>query len=166
MELVNRRGPVVDTLLELAADCDRVVLQHRQQSRLRRVFTAGGHRLAARCPVPVGSIGPPGRCADPLIVVGVDDVDADPFLLDEAFATAAALRGSLTVLHGWFVPSSYAEVADRAAVHSWGTRTHDLLVERLEPWRTEYPEVDVRVDVRTSGRSTRSSTPPGTRTCC
>ncbi len=151
-ELLSRRGPVVATLLELAADCDRVVLQHRQQSRLRRVFTGSVVTgLAARCPVPVVSVPEfwsSWTLADPRIVVGVDDADADPFLLDDAFATAAALRGTLTVLHGWFVPSSYAEVADRAAVRSWGTRTHDLLVERLEPWRTVYPDVDVHVDVR------------------
>ncbi len=151
IETVTPTGDTVSTLAELAECCERVVLQHRQQSRLRRVFTGSvASGLAAVSPVPVVSVPEywPQTPSHPHLTVGVDPDTVDSGLLDTAFALASRRQGSLTVMHGWHVPSAYDDaMVDLDAVREWTQHTSDALDERLAPWRARHPEVDVRVDV-------------------
>jgi nucleotide-binding universal stress UspA family protein len=106
VDVLTRRGSVTDVLVELARTASRVVLEHRQQSRLHRVFNGSvAARVAAQCPVPVVSVPEYwARWTDgqPHLTVGVHGDSTDGPVLDEAFTLASALQGSLTVLHAWW----------------------------------------------------------------
>lgn len=151
-QALTRTGATVPVLLELGERADRVVLQHRQQSRLTRIFTGSTTAgVAARCGVPVVSV--PESWTGPLttgahVTVAVDGPDPDEALLRHAFETAGELDGTLTVLHAWFLPTAYDDaVTDRGAMHAWSVRRHDELEERIEPWRRSHPTVQTRVHV-------------------
>jgi nucleotide-binding universal stress UspA family protein len=152
VEAMTRRGQVTDVLVELGRSADRVVLEHRQQSRLHRVFNGSvAARVAARSPVPVVSV--PEFWASwteghPHLTVGVHGDDSDGPVLDRAFAAASSLQGTLTVLHAWSLPPLYdAAVVDRAALRVWGLSLRDLVTDGLETRRTAHPDLEVRVDV-------------------
>jgi nucleotide-binding universal stress UspA family protein len=152
VEAYSVRGLVVDVLVELAQDADKVVLQHRQQSRLRRVFTGSvAAGVAGRCTVPVVSVPETwssGPWHQPRIAAGILGDDSDDTLLDHAFATAAEVRGTLTVLHAWTLPSPYDDArVGRDALREWGRLTSEQVGDRLKPWRSLYPDLDVRVRV-------------------
>lgn len=151
-----RRGPVVPTLVELGDTSDRVVLQHRQASRMHRIFTGSiAAGVAGRSAVPVVSVPEswaPGPSGVRHITVGVDGDgpgSSDDALLGRAFELAARREGSLTVLHAWFVPAVYDEaIVDRTVLQEWGERAHDRLEANLATWRAKYPDVDARVEVK------------------
>ena len=77
-------GPVVPVLVELSESADRVVLQHRRMTGLKRMFTGSVcSGVAGRARVPVVSV--PEFWVDPgppLVVVGVDDTTGNHALLE------------------------------------------------------------------------------------
>lgn len=174
-----RRGAVVDQLVELSAGAHQVVLQHRQQSRLLRVFTGStAAGVAAHAAVPVVSVpelwtGPSTRD----VVVALDRVGGDDTLLRYGVGEAIRREARLTVLHAWFVPELYGDaLVDRAELH----HVHESVRARIEtallPLRADHPHVDVRIElvhmrpadavVERSGRTEllvlgRSSASPG-----
>jgi nucleotide-binding universal stress UspA family protein len=152
VETLTRRGSVSDVLVQLGRAADRVILEHRQQSRLLRVFNGSvTAEVAARCAAPVVSV--PEFWATwtddrPHLTVGVRGDATDDAVLGRAFATAAAVDGSLTVLHAWSLPGLYDRaIADRTALAAWRVSLGDAVTDRLEPWRKAHPDLDVRVDV-------------------
>jgi nucleotide-binding universal stress UspA family protein len=151
VDVIVREGAVVDVLLDMSRHVDGVILQHPQQSRVRRLVTgAVATGVATTSPVPVVSV---PECwspsSVPRITVAVHESAPDGALLDRAFSTAAARGGSLTVLHAWFLPSAYDDgCLDRAAVRAWVGRTREVLEENLGPWRSTYPRIDVQVEVQ------------------
>jgi nucleotide-binding universal stress UspA family protein len=151
VEKTLRRGPVVDKLLELSLTADRVVLQHRQQARLHRVFTgsvcAG---LAGRAAVPVVSVPELWTPSPPPVEVlaGLDGTGDHRALLAHAFGEADRRNASVRVLHAWFVPSMYDDaIVDRVAQHEWEESARRIVDVELLPYRRAHPSVDVRVDV-------------------
>lgn len=152
VEALVRRGLVADVLVELAQEAEKVVLQHRRHSRLRRVFTGSvAAAVAGRSPVPVVSV-PEGWSAEarpqPRITAGIVGDESDETLLDHSFATASAVHGTLTVLHAWALPTAYDDaLVDRSALREWRSLSSDQVLERLTPWRSAYPDVEVRVQV-------------------
>ena len=152
LEVLIRRGHVPDVLEALGHDADRIILEHRQQARLRRVFTGSvAARTAARSPVPVVSVpehwsswGSNGSH----VTAGVQADPSDEEVIDEAFASAASLEATLTVLHAWSMPDAYLDaVADRRTLALWRRSVRDQLSEQLDPWLGAYPKLRVRVDV-------------------
>lgn len=145
-----RRGPVVDQLVELSEGAHQVVLQHRQQSRMLRVFTGStAAGVAARAAVPVVSVpelwsGPSNRD----VVVALDRVGTQDTLLRYGLGEAVSRGVRLTVLHAWFVPELYGDaMVDRAGLH----HVHDGVRARIEaallPLRSDHPHVDVRIEL-------------------
>jgi nucleotide-binding universal stress UspA family protein len=151
VEKTLRRGPVVEQLLELSLTADRVVLQHRQQGKVRRVFTgsvcAG---MAGRAAVPVVSVPELWVPSDrpPEVLVGLDGTGDHRALLAHAFAEADRRNAALRVLHAWFVPTMYDNViVDRVAQDEWEESAGRIVDVELQPYRRAHPSVDVRIDV-------------------
>jgi nucleotide-binding universal stress UspA family protein len=152
IEVLVRRGHVPDVLEELAEDADVVVLEHRQQPRLRRVLSGSvAAEVAARATVPVVSVPEywtSWRTGGSHVTVGVQTGVGDRPVLDEAFAAASCLEATLTVLHAWPLPQAHAAAAaDRRALASWRMSICDQIREQLDPWVASHPKVDVRVDI-------------------
>lgn len=152
VETLIKRGSTVDVLVALSGESDCVVLQHRRQSRARRILTGSiTSGVASRAGVTVVSVpedwaprdGEPAR-----VTVGIDEAESDAHLLEEAFTTAAHLGATLSVLHAWYVPSMYDDMlVDRTETTDWTTRAEQGINERLAPWRESHPEVPVEVTV-------------------
>jgi nucleotide-binding universal stress UspA family protein len=141
---------VVDTLLKVAEGADHLVLQHRQQARLLRVFTGSiASGVAAHAHLPVVSV--PEFWSGPSshdVVVGLESVDQDESLLRLGVAEARARDARLTVLHSWYLPPLYDGVQlDRLALNSIGESVRAKIEAALVPLRAEHPDVDVRVEL-------------------
>lgn len=146
-----RRGSVVDELVGLSVGADHIVLQHRQQARLLRVFTgsvcAG---VAGRALVPVISVPElwSASTSKHQVLVGLDGVEGNNSLLEQAFREAAARNALLTVLHAWFVPSMYDDaIVDRVALHQWREAVRKQIDEVLQPFTKAHPSVEVRIEL-------------------
>jgi len=145
-------GYIVDVLTELADEVDRIVLGRHDLSRLQRVFTGSVVcGVAGRAPVPVVSVRDgwvPRTEGQPRVTVGVDGDLSDPRLLHHAFKAASRLGASLTVVHGWWLPSVYDDVViDRAQLEIWAVEAGRRIEERLEEWRAMHPDVPVDVEI-------------------
>jgi nucleotide-binding universal stress UspA family protein len=148
----TRCGQVTDVLVEMGRAADRVILEHRQQSRLLRVFNGSvAAAVAARCAVPVVSV--PEFWASwtqqqPQLTVGVHGDATDDPVLDRAFLTASALHATLTVLHAWSLPAVYDNaILDRSALRAWSRCLGARVTDRLAPRREAHPDLDVRIEV-------------------
>src|SRR5690349_2874672 len=142
-----RRGGVVDHLVELSGSAHHIVLQHRQQARLLRVFTGStAAGVAAHAHLPVVSV--PELWSGPSnhdVVVGLDR-DHDTALLQHAFAEAFARDARLTVLHAWYLPPLYDDaLVDHTDLHHWREGVRTRIEAALLPFRARYPDVDVHV---------------------
>jgi nucleotide-binding universal stress UspA family protein len=147
---VLRHGSVVDTLLKVAEGADHLVLQHRQQARLLRVFTGSiASGVAAHAQLPVVSV--PEFWSGPSnhdVVVGLESVDQDESLLLHGIAEARARDARLTVLHSCYLPPLYDGVQlDRLDLHSIGESVRVRIESALVPMRAQHPDVDVRVEL-------------------
>jgi len=146
-----RRGAVVDHLVELSGNADHIVLQHRQQTRLVRVFTGStAAGVAAHAHVPVVSV--PELWSGPSnhdVTVGLDRVDQAGNLLRHGFAEALARDARLTVLHAWYLPPLYDDaLVDRTDLHHWREGVRARIEAALVPLRSRFPEVDVHVELQ------------------
>jgi nucleotide-binding universal stress UspA family protein len=144
-----RRGGVVDHLVELSGSAHHIVLQHRQQARLLRVFTGStAAGVAAHAHLPVVSV--PELWSGPSnhdVVVGLDR-DHDTALLQHAFAEAFARDARLTVLHAWYLPPLYDDaLVDHTDLHQWREGVRTRIEAALLPFRARYPDVDVHVEL-------------------
>ena len=145
-----RRGSVVDQLVELSEDAHHVVLQHRQQARMVRVFTGStAVGVAAHAAVPVVSV--PELWSGPSnqdVVVALDHVGTDSALLRYGFAQALSRGAKLTVLHTWFVPAIYDDaLVDLNSLHGWQDGVRARIEAALVPLRANHPQVDVHVEL-------------------
>jgi nucleotide-binding universal stress UspA family protein len=144
------RGPVVPVLVELSEHADRVVLQHRNLSGLRRVFTGSVcSGVAGRAHAPVVSVPERWTTRDTArVVVGVDDSTGLSPLLEPAFELAADRKASLVVLHAWYIPSMYGEaMLGRSAVEKARKTIKDQIADEMAVWQSAYPTVDAELVV-------------------
>ena len=147
---VLRTGPVVRNLLQVAENADHLVLQHRQQARLLRVFTGSTTAgVVAHADLPVVSV--PELWSGPTnqdVVVGLESLGEDDALLRHGFAEARSRGARLTVLHASYVPPLYDEAqVDRVELYHFGESVRARIEAALLPFRVEMPEVDVRVEL-------------------
>jgi len=139
-------------LITRTGDERLLVLQHRDLSRLRRVFTGSVvQTVAGRARGPVVSVPEgwtPEKNAGPVTVAVQDPVEA-PALLRTAFEEARARKSALVVLHAWWLASGYdVVVVDNTFRAEWTDRTHEELEPVLAPLRADFPDVEVSIDVR------------------
>ncbi len=149
-------GSVVSALVELAGGADRVVLQRRDLSRVRRLFTGSVVTgVAGRSGVPVVSVPEDWTGRDtadarvtPRVVLGDAGELAHPHVVEAAFLAARRLAGSLTVVHAWTLPLVYDDlILDRTEFEAWAMEAGRRLDRRLEPWRERFPDVPLDVEV-------------------
>jgi nucleotide-binding universal stress UspA family protein len=148
------RGPVVDALLGLSADAERIVVQRRSPARLRRLLTGSTVAgLAARAPVPVVVVperwaGP--RATPPVYVwlgEGVDALGAGAAVLDRAFREAENRGAPLSVLHASNAPARTGGSPERRrAREDRRQAARARLVEQVASRRAAHPMVEVRVE--------------------
>lgn len=144
-------GPVVDALLGLSADAERIVVQRRSPGRLRRLLTGSTVAgLAARAPVPVVVVpeqwaGP--RATPPVYVWLGEGVDDGAAVLDRAFLEAENRGAPLSVLHASHVPAQTGGSPERRrAREDQRQAARARLVEQVASRRAAHPMVEVRVE--------------------
>lgn len=152
VQTVTLAGPVVRTLLAESHDAAMIVVGHRDASALGRLVTAHtAVGLAARSDRPVVAVPAAWRHDHELgvVVAAVDGSSASREVLAAGFAAASARGATLRVLHAWRVPLAYDDLLDPVdAEPRWKDESAPVIAEVLAGWRTEYPEVDVEVELR------------------
>lgn len=155
---LGRTGPVTAVLAELADEHALVVLGSRGHGTIRDA-TAGSHALTlagiVRCPLVVvrpraDRLRPGGP-----VVAALAGGPTDAPVLDFAFAEATSRGVSLIATHGASRLRPAAQLVLAALAPGAGPAPEDEVLSELEPWTERYPEVRVRVDVR-SGRAATS----------
>jgi nucleotide-binding universal stress UspA family protein len=144
-------GTRSDSLVEVAADAQLLVVGHEQRSLVARIWTGStstGVSARARCPVvsvpagwaPEGNRGP--------VVAAFQATDHSQELLEHAFRTAAERGADLVVLHAWRLPGVYADIIeDHIGTEQWRAHARTVIEPLLHDLEVAYPEVDVRVEV-------------------
>lgn len=122
-----------------------LVVGRRTRAGLQRLLLGSTSiAVAARASVPVVVVPDswvPARTASAPVVVGVTGDGDDEPALRFAFERAAALHVPLVAVHAWEIPPllswSPNEIIDGRK------RVSAELDRRLEPWRTEFPDLEV-----------------------
>lgn len=147
---MTRHGHPVDVLTELSSSARVVVLQHRDLSALRRIFTGSTVTgVAARAECPVTSVPAawnpedgPGR-----VTVGLDEGELPTVVLAEAFAEADARNWSLRVARAWKTDSMYEELIVTNE-EQWREKVEASVRSALEQMSPRSSDVPVEVEVR------------------
>lgn len=154
IEAVAHAAPLLPALVTLSQDAALVVLQRRPRTRLQslRERSVSTH-VAGQAHVPTVWVPEDWRRCEscqPQVVVGVDAADSDESinLLRHGLLRAAERGATLTVVHAWQLTSGYDDaVIDPLVVDDWANRYQEALHSRLSTLRTEYPQVDVEVEI-------------------
>jgi nucleotide-binding universal stress UspA family protein len=150
VERVVRRGSAAHDLVEESRTCRLVVLEHRELSRLTRVFTGStSTAVAARAHCPVVSV-PQGwePGSERRVVVGVDEAGEPEQALRVAFDEAARRQARLSVRHAWRLAEPYDDLGVRTGVEAdWRRQTRPVLDEAVQRWASKTPDVSCDVDL-------------------
>ena len=146
-----RTGSATATLDILAQDARLVVLGRNLRSPLHHVFTgAVTSGVASRAACPVVSI-PDGwgpTAAEGGVIVGFKDSTHGSGALEQAFASAGARGGRLTVIHAWELPSVYDDIiVRRTHDEDWNVQALVSIESRILGLRKAYPDVVVAVRI-------------------
>jgi nucleotide-binding universal stress UspA family protein len=153
VETVVEPGTPTKVLTAAGEDARMVVLGHRDQSLLGRVFTgATTTGVGARAHCPVISVPAAWSEDEPevgKVVVGLDGSAPAQDALALGFQAAADRRARLVVLHAWKMSSGYDDViGSRTMVDAWfehaGAQTEALVA----PWRELYEDVEVEIALK------------------
>lgn len=148
-ELVDS-GWVVEDLVRGTSGDKMLVLQHRAFHPVHRFFAGSVvQSVAGRAHVPVVSV-PAGWTPGPptVVTVAIQDPAEAPTLLRVAFEEARSRATALVVLHAWWLASGFDVVVDHEMRADWEERSRAELEQVLEPLRTEFPDVELSVEVR------------------
>lgn len=138
-----------EVLGKLSADASLIVLQHRDLSRVHRLFTASTvASVAAHARCPVISVPPPGTDSSPanVITVGVHADGGPREVLEAAFATAARRHCALVVLHAWRLAAYYDDMVANNA--RWQAEDGACITAVLTELQAEHPDVEARLEIR------------------
>lgn len=146
-------GSTVPAVVDCSADARLVVLQRRDLSRLLRVVTisvTSGVAARAHCPVvAVPSGWEPNEAAAPLVAVGIDEPERGHAVLFAAMEAARDRGARLRIVHRWWFPNAYDDlIMSRIEDEAWSSRTRAEIEEVLAPFREDFPDVTVEIDVR------------------
>jgi nucleotide-binding universal stress UspA family protein len=151
LECVVETGNAQEVLLASAADASLLVVGRRGMGTAQRLVVGSTSiAVAGRAPVPTVVV--PEQWMQPTmasapVVVGIEPANpgrpsaADEHVLGFAFSRAAHLRVPLIVVSAWAVPALLAW--SPLDVGSSRAGSEDALDERLAPWRTRHPDVEV-----------------------
>jgi nucleotide-binding universal stress UspA family protein len=147
----RRTGSRIGELVDSARDARMLVVGHETRTAVERLIAGGTTAsVAAHARVPVlviPSDWDPGTDAGP-VVVGLKSRAHAEELLAAAFHRAALAGAPIHVVHAWRLPDEYTDrIEARANDEYWLTRGSELVEEVLAPWREDYPDVPVTVDV-------------------
>jgi nucleotide-binding universal stress UspA family protein len=146
-------GWAVENLVSATATDQLLVLQHRNLGRVNRLLHGSiVQGVAGRSHVPVVSV-PEGWAARTdtraVVTAAVQSAVDAAALLRIAFVEAKTRGARLVVLRAWWLASGYdVVVVDDAFRAEWTQRSRDELEPVLAALRTEFPEVDVTIEVR------------------
>ena len=149
--MTRRTGSRIGELVDSASDGRLLVVGHETRSGIERLLGGGTTAsVAAHARVPVVVVPTdwePGTDAGP-IVVGLKTRAHAEELLAAAFHRAAVTGAPIHVVHAWKLPDEYIDrIEERTHGESWLTRGSELVEETLAPWRDDYPDVPITVDV-------------------
>jgi nucleotide-binding universal stress UspA family protein len=152
VESVVTPGSAVHVLSAAGEHARMIVLGHRDRSLLGRVLTSStttGVGARAHCPVVSVPSTWTATHVTGRIVVGVDDSAPAKDALALAFSMAAERGARLEVLHAWKLPSAYDDIiVSRVMLEDWKDHATAEMHKTLAPWREEYPDVEVEIDIR------------------
>jgi nucleotide-binding universal stress UspA family protein len=146
---VVRHGRAGAVLAELSKTATRVVLQHRDLSRLHRVVTGStvaGVATHAHCPVVSVPPAPARAASSGLVSVGVHEDGGPTPVLEAAFAESSGHSWSLRLVHAWRLPPGYDDLV--AVDDRWAAHARASIRRGMEPLEAEHPDVQVDVHVR------------------
>jgi len=139
-------------LVELGREARLVVVQHRDPTRLGRLFvgsTANG--AAAHCDCPVVSVpvdwGPPSAPAGD-VLVGVHEDGSPLAAVSAGFAWAAATGVALHVVHAWRLDGAYDDIVSARVADEWRAEQLQALGSAVLDLRRDDPSVSVELEVR------------------
>lgn len=149
-ELVDD-GWVVRDLVRRSENASLVVLQHRNLSRVRRVFTGSvSQGVAGRSHAPVVAVPEDWRAgATPrrVVVAAQEPIEALPLVvagLEEARSRGSAVQ----VVHACWLTWGYDEaVVDSSYRDHWISRARTELEAVLTPARGAYPDVETTISI-------------------
>jgi nucleotide-binding universal stress UspA family protein len=133
-------------LLSQTEDARYIVLGSRTSAVQHLLTGATSLSVVAHSSIPVHCVprswsaerSPSGR-----LVVGVDGSEADPEVLQEAFAEASARGASLEIVHAWRPVSPYdASITGRVGRDDWDKLTREALTRCIEPVAVKHAGVE------------------------
>ena len=143
-------GATSARLVAAASGARMVVLGRSTRSLLHRVFTGSvTASVACRASCPVVSVPDSWDPDQPEgdVVVGLRGSTDEGGLLEQAFASAAARGGHLTVIHAWELPGVYDDfIVRRIHDADWNAKALGYVEARVDEIRKVHPTV--AVDVR------------------
>ena len=144
-----RHGAPGTVLSDLSRQARVVVLQHRDLSRLQRIFT--GSTVAsvathAHCLVVSVPVSSSDRTAAGVLTAGVHSDGGPRQVLEAAFAGAAARGLALRLVHAWRLAAEYDDIV--ATDPRWVPEVQAAIASASTELATKYPEVSLDIQVR------------------
>lgn len=151
VKAVRHTGSRVAELVSGSEDARLLVVGHETRSGLERLLAGGTTAsVAAHAKVPVVAVPSdwePTADEGPNVVGLKSQAHADE-LLGAAFRRAADTGAPIDVVHAWKLPDEYVDrIEARTQGEYWLTRGSELVEKELEPWRRDYPDTQVTVQV-------------------
>jgi nucleotide-binding universal stress UspA family protein len=152
VETVLAHGPRVPALLAHTHDAALVVLGRRASTlaRIRTGSTTSAAASRADCPVvAVPEEWVPGAPRHGHVVAAVDGTPASADVVRTALAAAHERGSDLVVVHAWHPLARYdLALGGRGAEEVWMRQTEPVVWSLVAGLRADYPDVEVRVDMR------------------
>jgi nucleotide-binding universal stress UspA family protein len=145
--LVHHGAPG-STFADLSGHATKIVLQHRDLSRLHHLVTGSTvAQVAAHTHCPVVSVPATGAERSPtgVVTAGIHADGKPTAVLEAAFAEASARGASVRLLHAWQVPPAYGYVLPDEA--GWGANNKAAIESSVSDLRAKYPDTEVSIDI-------------------
>lgn len=145
-----RTGRPASVLVEASRDARMVVVQHRTDRSIGRLFvgsTANGAAAHADCPVvSVTGDWEPGRLGAE-VVVGVHGDGSPRQAILAGLAWAEAAGTSVRVVHGWRLEPGYEDLVTEDVAREWSRQAERTIEDVVADLRRAHPAVPVSVEV-------------------
>ncbi|NPC96891.1 universal stress protein [Nocardioides sp. zg-DK7169] len=151
LETEHETGSRVTGLLKGASGARLLVLGRETRSGVERMAAgATTTSVAARAESTVVVVPDSwdGSAAHGRVLLGIKRAATSPYLLARAFKLARERGATLVVVHAWRMPDAYTDlIARRVRPEEWRAEGLRMLTSLLTPWRAEYPDVEVEMNV-------------------
>lgn len=146
-----RSGYPVQVLTELSGAARSVIVQHRDLSKMGRLFTGSttiGVAAHASCPVTSVPAEWTPRESHGWVTVGVHEQGVPLSVLEASFVEAAATGSGLRVVQAWHLENVYDDIIRERVGDQWREHSEASLLPVLEPLKTRFPTVTVETQLR------------------